>query len=87
MIDTGAAINLIKRKHVHPDLTLDTHDINLLTGITTEKIQTLGSIGISIYGYPVTLHVVPDHFSISQEGILGAEFLEHTQQIEFNDKT
>jgi hypothetical protein len=83
MIDTGAAVNIIKLRCLHPSTRLDTQDITLLSGITAEKIQTRGSVVVYLYGHPVTLHVVPNDFPISQEGILGVKFLQYATKIEF----
>jgi len=86
MVDTGASVNIIKMQCVHPDTPLDTRDIIALSGITTEKIKTRGSITAYIYGHPIILHVVPNGFPIPQDGILGAEFLKHATCIELTSK-
>lgn len=86
MIDTGAALNIIKIRSIHPDTPLDPCDKIYLSGITPEKIGTLGSINAQIFGYPVTLHAVPNDFPIVQEGILGSEFLRGASKLDFKRK-
>lgn len=75
MIDTGAAPNVIKQRALNPETIIDNDDPLLLSGITSGRVETLGSVEIHVHGYPVTFHVVPDDFPIAQEGILGGDFL------------
>lgn len=86
MIDTGAAVNIIKQHCVHAQTFIDKQDTILLSGITREQVKTLGSILINVHGHPVTLYVVPDTFSIPQEGILGTEFLQYSDDINLKEK-
>jgi transposase InsO family protein len=81
MIDTGAAPNVIKKRSLHSDVFINHDDPLLLSGITSGRVETLGSVEILIMGYPVTLYVVPDNFPIAQEGILGSDFLRDASNI------
>ncbi|KAI4473237.1 hypothetical protein M0802_016235, partial [Mischocyttarus mexicanus] len=46
-----------------------------LTGISTDKRNTLGSSVIRIYGEDALFHLVEENFPIQSDGILGTEFL------------
>lgn len=83
MIDTGAAPNLIKNRNVAPSTPVSHHDPLHLSGITSGTVRTLGAIESNIHGHPLTLHIVPDEFPITQEGILGADFLRGSATISF----
>lgn len=85
MIDTGAAPNLIKRRSVRSEVIVRDENV-YLSGITKERIKTLGTIKISYMGYPIELQVVPDNFPITQEGILGSDFLEDVSVIDLENK-
>lgn len=50
MIDTGAAPNIIKRRSVHPEAIIVDENV-YLSGITKERIKTLGTIKTSYMGY------------------------------------
>jgi hypothetical protein len=86
MIDTGASANVIKIKSVLPAISISSQDTILLSGITSEKLKTLRTVIVRIFGYPVTLHVVPDNFPIPQDGILGSEFLRGADFLDFVGK-
>lgn len=86
MVDTGASINVIKKRSLHPDTSISTTKIFSLTGITRETITTLGSAVVYYIGYPILLHVVPDNFPIVQEGILGTVFLRGASNIDFDQQ-
>lgn len=83
MIDTGAAPNIIKRRNLRPEIPIKTDQILLLSGITEGNIKTLGYSNVHIMGYPVTLQIVADNFPITQEGILGSDFLRDATKIDF----
>jgi len=85
MIDTGAAPNIIKQRSVHPEATIVDENV-YLSGITKERIKTLGTIKTSYMGYPLDLQVVPDNFPITQEGILGSDFLDNASIIDLENK-
>jgi hypothetical protein len=86
MIDTGASANIIKSRSILAVTSINAQDTILLSGITPEKLKTLGTIVAQIHGYPVTLHVIPDNFPIPQDGILGSEFLRGADFLDFIGK-
>jgi len=86
MVDTGAAPNVVKKRSLHPETVLKRDDTLFLSGITNGRVETLGSIKISVMGHPVTLHVVPDNFPIAQEGILGSDFLRDASTINLSER-
>jgi len=86
MVDTGAAPNVIKKRSLHPETVIKRGDTLFLSGITNGRVETLGSIEISVMGHPVTLHVVPDNFPIAQEGILGSDFLRDASTINLSER-
>lgn len=86
MIDTGAAPNVIKKRSLHPDVEIKHDNPLYLSGISSGKVETLGSIEIQVLGHSVSLHVVPDNFPIAQEGILGSDFLRDATNINLSEK-
>lgn len=86
MVDTGAAPNVIKERSLNPDTRICYNDPLYLSGITSGRVETLGSVEIKFMGHPVELHVVPDNFPIAQEGILGADFLRDASNINLSKK-
>lgn len=86
MIDTGAAPNVIKRRSLHPDAEIKHDNPLYLSGISSGKVETLGSIEISILGHSVSLYIVPDNFPIAQEGILGSDFLRDATNINLSER-
>ena len=86
MIDTGAAPNLIKIRNRRPEIYVQTQQSILLSGITDGNIKTLGAVEIKFMGYAIILQVVTNDFPISQEGILGSDFLCSATKIDFVQK-
>lgn len=86
MIDTGAAPNVIKKRSLHPDVEIKHDNPLYLSGISSGRVETLGSIEILVLGHSVSLHVVPDNFPIAQEGILGSDFLRDATNINLSEK-
>lgn len=86
MIDTGAAPNVIKKRSLHPDVEIKQDNPLYLSGISSGKVETLGSIEILVLGHSVSLHIVPDNFPIAQEGILGSDFLRDASNINLSEK-
>jgi len=74
MLDTGAQPNIIKIGSVNPNLKIEYFEKLQLTGITTNVVETIGSIKARILRVPVTFHVVADDFPIISQGILGSSF-------------
>jgi len=87
MVDTGAASNLIKKGKLRPDVRISKNDLLRLTGITDGQVGTLGTTDVHVLGIKIILHVMPDDFPISQDGILGSEFLRNTGKINFVERT
>lgn len=78
LFDTGAAISLIKVKHLKGE-TLITEDKIALTGVTGHKVHTIGRINATIKLNDAKIkhrmYVVKDDFPIEYDGILGVDFL------------
>lgn len=77
LVDTEACVSLIKKE------TLGTSEIKhddkiLLSGITSERIEALGSINLTIIVAHLSIehkfYVVPNEFPIPSHGILGKDF-------------
>lgn len=79
LLDSQAGVSLIKRHKIRPREYLNTSDLIDLTGITEEPITTLGwrDVNLSNDDFEIkhALHVVPDDFNISSDGILGKDFM------------
>lgn len=79
MIDTQADISLIKLNRLKPRECIDTSEVIRITGITDEPINTIGSLQATIgnddFNVDFPFQVVPDHFHIPSDGILGKDFL------------
>lgn len=86
MVDTGAKPNIIKKRNIHPDSKIDTTESLRLVGITDGIIATLGTSIISYLDYNIKFHLVDDDFPISQEGILGMDFLRDAKNIDFEEQ-
>ena len=86
MVDTGAAPNLIKERNLHPETNINRSDTLYLSGITSGKIKTLGSVKVEYKGYPILMHTVSDRFPITQEGILGSDFLRDATNIDLKNR-
>jgi len=78
MIDIGVEPNLIKARNVHSDTQILREDKLHIVGVTDGFAESLGSIQVSLIGHPLRMDVVPDNFSIPQEGILGTDFLKNS---------
>lgn len=86
MVDTGAAPNLVKQNRLNSNAKIDTQTILRLTGITEGEVRTLGKLETDVHGRKTSFHVVDKDFPISQDGILGADFLSGTGKINFVDQ-
>ena len=75
MIDNGAAVNLIKISAFDPRTLVDTTQSIPLIGISDQTVNTLGPIIVNIRGNPVSFLVTYDTFPISQDGVLGRNYL------------
>lgn len=78
IIDSGADVSIFRHNAINPDANIHKESINL-NGIALTTLKTLGSVEaiITIKGesFPHTFHVVGDDFSITDDAILGADFL------------
>lgn len=84
MLDTGAEPNLIRKGSLNDDIFIDNRE-TILTGITENVVDTLGTIEAIISQTPVVFHVVPDDFPIVAQGILGSLFFsEHRARINYD---
>jgi len=83
MIDTGAAPNLIKYEKVKADEYIDANSRIFLSGITGDKIKTLGILDAKCLGHRLRFQVVNNNFPIPQDGILGSDFLRDASKIDF----
>jgi len=87
MVDTGAAPNLIKKIQLLPNVRIDPQHLLRLTGITKGQVDTLELVETNVHGHAVKFHVVPDNFPMTQDGILGSEFLSDVGKINFVEQT
>ena len=76
LLDTGSEGNLIKISSLPFDCEIDNTKIVYLKGICGEAVSTLGTAQITIFGHLTNFQVVPEHFPIPCEGLLGAEYFE-----------
>ena len=76
LIDSGTQINVIKAKHVSPNLINNKIQV-LLSGIFVKVIRTMGVVKIPICDLNVDFHVVPDNCAIPFDGIKGIKL--HTE--------
>lgn len=74
-IDTGADINVIKETALKGNASVSTENTSHITGITTDKLYTLGTLEIEILNKKHPFHVVEESFLIEAQGILGRPFL------------
>lgn len=78
MLDTGSGPNLIKEQHINNRNDINHINILKLNGINNYPVFTLGEIILTLFGRPVSFHIVSDDFPIVQSGILGSEFFKQT---------
>lgn len=79
LLDTQADISLIKLGTIKPRERLDTSELIDITGITDFPISTLGFVEATLknddFMVNFPFHVVPDHFHIPSDGIIGKDFM------------
>ena len=87
LLDSGANISIIKISAVHDETFITTKPIQI-TGISPEPINTLGYTILNIVlpnnpkiKHPIKFHVVPANFPITQDGIIGEDFLSSTKAL------
>jgi len=87
MLDSGADVNLIKRKCVKSPIQINKNNTVMLQGISPNSVTTLGTINIFIMGKNTEFHLIPDDAPFLQDGILGIEFLRmHNAVLDFKNK-
>ena len=75
MLDNGASVNIIKLGSIHPKLPVRTYENIELLGIAPQSILTWGTVYLTIAGTPHKFQVVADDFPITQDGMLGRNFM------------
>jgi len=76
MIDTGAAPNLVKARNLLPEgESLGKKRWRNRTGILPDHGETFSTIQAQFKGHLIKFYIIPNHFPIPQEGILGRDFL------------
>lgn len=87
LLDSGAAISVLKVNSLHDETIVNFSSIEV-KGITSEPIKTLGIVTLEIETpeiqnkpYHITFHIVPSNFPISQDGIIGNNFLKQTNAV------
>ena len=82
----GRQTEVIKENYIIDKKKIYPFKILRLTGITSDKVPTLVTVVLTVFGFPVTFHVVGKEFPIEQDGILGRDFLKQTKtKINFED--
>lgn len=81
ILDTGASPNLIRKNKLIFFISIDIKNALLLADITDGRVETLGST--EVLNRKIVLHVIPDKFPISQDGIFGSKFLRNASEIDF----
>ncbi|CAK9827891.1 hypothetical protein ANTRET_LOCUS5530 [Anthophora retusa] len=88
LVDTGAEINIIKLKSLDENVRVSLDDSAVVTGITSERLETIGTTMITLHNSPVKFHVVKSTFPLKNDGILGQEYLRQEQaEISFAHNT
>lgn len=80
LVDTGADISLLKSSIISQTELVNKTETCEITGITEQKLQTIGTISTDIICPDSVLinqkfQLIPDEFPIPTDGILGRDFL------------
>ena len=75
LVDTGAELNLIKKKEIKINIQINRENNCHIFGIGPGTIKTLGQVKLKINDAEVIFQVVPNGFPIVQGGLLGMPFL------------
>uniref|UniRef100_A0ABD2X824 CCHC-type domain-containing protein n=1 Tax=Trichogramma kaykai TaxID=54128 RepID=A0ABD2X824_9HYME len=87
MLDTGAAVSVIKNSEISREAMVNFNKTILLRGITNRTIRSIGETVICLNNeIPITFQVVDSDFPIKQGGILGTKFFANNKGI-INYKT
>lgn len=79
LIDTGSEINLIKIGSLENGIEIKKNKTYSLAGISDQLINTLGQVTIKFNDISCNFNVVKNDFPITEDGILGIEFLKSEQ--------
>lgn len=78
MLDTGSGPNIIKENFIPKNIKINYTNILKLNGINNYPVYTLGEVTLTLFGLPVSFHIVSNDFPIPQSGILGNDFFKQT---------
>uniref|UniRef100_A0ABD2WQT3 RNA-directed DNA polymerase n=1 Tax=Trichogramma kaykai TaxID=54128 RepID=A0ABD2WQT3_9HYME len=81
MLDNGATVNLIKLSAVAPDVEIFRDRYLSLGGITSEPVETLDYIYVSICSPSYRFYVVPNDFPIEADGLIGRNLMKKEQAV------
>ncbi|KAL7302819.1 hypothetical protein TKK_0004857 [Trichogramma kaykai] len=82
MLDTGAAVSVIKNSEISREAMVNFNKTILLRGITNKTIRSIGETVICLNNeIPITFQVVDSDFPIKQGGILGTKFFANNKGI------
>ncbi|CAG5093272.1 Similar to POL: Retrovirus-related Pol polyprotein from transposon 412 (Drosophila melanogaster) [Cotesia congregata] len=76
LVDTGADINIVKLEALHPRSIIAAHEALTVSGITNDKVNTVGSTELTFFKKPQKFHVFRETLPIPTDGIIGVDFLE-----------
>ena len=75
MIDTGAGPSLLKISKKPSKAIVIENEILGLRGITKESINSCDKVPLLFRDLTLYFHLVPDHFPIEEDGLIGSEVL------------
>ena len=78
VVDTGAELNLIKRRKVKTGVSINFQIKYHLFGITQQGVKTAGEVYLDINGVFCPFQLVPNTFPIKCDGMLGMPFLTYS---------
>lgn len=92
LIDSQADITILKISALPQGTTINNNEIVNMTGITREKIQSLGTANIAFKIKHLVIehkiHIVSDDFNMPSHGIIGKDFLRrHKCLLDYADMT
>lgn len=77
-MDSQADVCAIKRNSLHFEVEIDTSEVIEVTGVTKTPIYSMGTVLIDIFVGNLIIkhkfHVMPNHFNIPSDGIIGKDF-------------
>ena len=76
MVDNGSSICLIKMEALNPNIEINSQKKGKLSGITSEIIDTLGIVYLTIRDKKIPFYVIENRFHIPTQGLLGRNFLQ-----------